>query len=118
MYFVDVCRQCDNHADQCIEDSACFFRNYINDVALTASIYSFTVQSIHYLLAAVFINNVRLQRYQLRLVLCIIQWLVAFLFPVYFIYLIPQLQYDPVSHVCVVSENSSLVLTLYQAWLQ
>ncbi|CAF2941778.1 unnamed protein product [Rotaria sp. Silwood2] len=85
----------------------------MNDVASTAVIYSFTGQSIHHLLAAIFAHNIRLQRYQVRLILCIIQWIVAFLFPFYYIYLNPQLKYDPVSYVWIVSENLSPLLTVY-----
>jgi len=113
LYFVCICRQCDNHPNLCIADNACFFRNYISDVASTAIIYSLTVQSIHRLVAAIFVDNARLQIYQLRLILCIIQWLVALLFPAYFIYLNPQLQYDSVSYVCIVSVKTSAFLTIY-----
>jgi hypothetical protein len=108
-----ISSQCDSYSDLCTGNEACYFRDYINDVASTAAIYSFAVQSIHYLLAVIFVNNTRIQMYQLRLILCIIQWLVAFLFPLYFIYLQPQLEYDPVSYVCVVSENASSFLTVY-----
>jgi hypothetical protein len=51
--------------------------------------------------------------YQLRLIFCIVQWFIAFLFPAYYIYFNPQLQYDPVSYICIISENSSSFLTFY-----
>lgn len=51
--------------------------------------------------------------YQLRIILCIIQWVIAFLFPCYYIYFNPQLQYDSVSYVCVIMENSNVFITLY-----
>jgi hypothetical protein len=70
------------------------------------------VQSIHRLLAVIFASNVRLQKYQLRLFLCIIQWLVSILFSAYFIYIQPQLKYDPVSYVCVTSDNASSILII------
>ncbi|CAF0874600.1 unnamed protein product [Rotaria sp. Silwood1] len=105
--------QCDNHPNQCTKDSSHFFLYYINDVASTAVIYSFTIQSIHHLIAAIFAHHIRLQMYQIRLILCIIQWIVAFLFPFYFIYLNSQLKYDSISYVWVVSENLSPSLTVY-----
>ncbi|CAF1048093.1 unnamed protein product [Rotaria sordida] len=105
--------QCDNHPDQCTEERSYIILNYMNDVASTAVIYSFTGQSIHHLLSAIFARNIRLQMYQIRLSLFIIQWIIAFLFPYYFVYVNPQLKYNTVSYVWVVSKNLSPFLTLY-----
>jgi hypothetical protein len=106
-------RECDNHPDQCIGNGACFFRDYINDAATTTATYSLVVQSIHRLVAVIYATKVRLQKYQLRLILCLIQWLFALLYPAYFVYIYPQLHYDPVSYVCVVAGSSNSVLSIY-----
>ena len=57
-------------------------------------------------------NQVCLQNSQLRLILIIIQWLFAFLFPISFIYLDPQLKYDSISYVCVFSTDNNSILMI------
>lgn len=108
-----TCRSCDNQPDRCTKTEACTLRNYFNDVATTTTIYSLVVQSIHRYLAVLHAKNHFLQKAELRLVLCVIQWLTAFVHPLYFVYIHPQLAYDPVSHVCVISSQSSTFLSIY-----
>lgn len=51
--------------------------------------------------------------YQIRLVLCSIQWFIAFIFPLYYTYWNCQLEFDTVSYIWIIPNKSSISLILY-----
>lgn len=50
---------------------------------------------------------------KLRLIFCILQWCLAFLCSIYYIYINPQIKYDIVSYVCIVSHQDNNYSMIY-----